>query len=70
MITTMAQRLTPSTVDNGFILTTPALKNPATSDLVFQRILQCKLLWKIQSYNQLSTSTPLYALKFILNLDL
>lgn len=41
----MAQRLTPSTVDNGFILTTPALKNPATSDLVFQRILQCKFFF-------------------------
>jgi hypothetical protein len=37
----MPERLTPSTIDDGFILRTPAMENPATADLVFQRILQC-----------------------------
>jgi hypothetical protein len=40
----MSKRQTSSTVDGGFILTTPALENPATSDPVFQRILQCKFV--------------------------
>ncbi|OOQ85925.1 acyl-CoA dehydrogenase [Penicillium brasilianum] len=39
----MSKRLTPSTIDGGFILTTPALESPATSDHVFQRILQWHL---------------------------
>lgn len=42
LLATMSKPLAPSTVDGGFILTTPALKNPATSDSVFQRILQCR----------------------------
>lgn len=29
----------PSTVDNGFILSLPKLPNPATSDLAYQRVL-------------------------------
>ncbi|CAI7594792.1 unnamed protein product [Penicillium glandicola] len=35
--------LKPSSADEGFILSTPALENPATSDEVFQRILQWHL---------------------------
>jgi hypothetical protein len=36
--------LKPSTADEGFILSTPALENPATTDEAFQRILQCEAL--------------------------
>lgn len=32
----------PSTVDKGFILSPTLLENPATSDRVFQRILECE----------------------------
>ncbi|CAL5872837.1 uncharacterized protein PFLUO_LOCUS7106 [Penicillium psychrofluorescens] len=39
----MSQPLKPSTADEGFILSTPALENPATSDPIFQRILQWHL---------------------------
>ncbi|KAJ5106239.1 hypothetical protein N7456_002914 [Penicillium angulare] len=36
----MSQPFSPSTVDKGFILSPAALKNPATSDQVLQRILK------------------------------
>lgn len=33
----------PSTIDTGLILSIPQLPNPATSDLAYQRVLQCYL---------------------------
>lgn len=53
----MSKRLTPSTIDGGFILTTPALENPATSDHVFQRILQCKFPLEYTSSDYAHTLT-------------
>jgi hypothetical protein len=44
--------LKPSTADEGFILSTPALGNPGTSDAVFLRILECKFLTLFRKWSK------------------